>query len=104
MTFNPGVTTQAEAVATTTDTKYSTNETMNIYLSNASNATISDNQGIGTITNDDAQPTISINDVSVAEGGNLSFTVTLSNASYQTITVDYARSEERATREDSEYT
>jgi hypothetical protein len=70
------------------------NETFNVGLSGATNATIADSQGIGTINNDDAQPTISINDISVNEGDSgttsAGFTVSLSNASSQTITVSYA--------------
>jgi uncharacterized repeat protein (TIGR01451 family) len=55
------------------------------------NFTISDGQGIGTIINDDAGPSLSINDVTVTEGNsgtiNANFTVTLSAASNQTVTV-----------------
>ena len=50
-------------------------------LSNPINATIADGQGIGTITDDDPPPTLSINDVTVAEGNagttDATFTVTL---------------------------
>ena len=56
---------------------------------------------MGTITNDDTQPTISINDVSVTEGNagttSAGFTVSLSNASSQTITVNYATADNTAT-------
>src|SRR6185295_2448393 len=58
---------------------------------------IFDNQATGTITNDDAAPptpTFFINDVTVTEGDsgtlNANFTVTLSPASNQQTTVDYA--------------
>jgi Calx-beta domain-containing protein len=70
------------------------NETFNVNLSNASGGTIGDALGVGTITNDDAQPTISINDVAVTEGTSGTtvavFTVTLSAPSGQTVTVGYA--------------
>ena len=47
--------------------------------------------GTGTITDDDATPTLSINDVIVNEGaGTTTFTVTLSAASGQTVSVNYA--------------
>src|SRR5207249_3581774 len=50
-----------------------------------------DNQGLGTISNDDLAPTMSINYVSVLEGNlgttNAVFTVTLSAVSGQTVTV-----------------
>ena len=71
------------------------------------NATIADGQGIGTITNDDARPTLSINDVAVAEGNagttTLGFTVTLSAASGQTVTVGYATANGTATTADGDY-
>ena len=60
-----------------------------------------DGQGIGTITNDDATPTLTIGDVTVAEGNagttTAMFTVTLSAASGQTVTVNYATANGTAT-------
>jgi hypothetical protein len=65
------------------------------------NATISKAQGIGTILNDDLQPTISINNVSLFEGStgtiNAVFTVSLSNLSYQDVTVTYVPADGTAT-------
>ncbi len=54
------------------DTTVEPNETFNVNLSNATgNATIADNQGVGTIVNDDAAASnISINDVSHDEGNS----------------------------------
>jgi hypothetical protein len=76
-------------------------ESFNLNLSGATNATISDSQGVGTITNDDSQPTITINDVTVNEGNTgtsqATFTVMLSNSSSQTVTVNYATSDGTAT-------
>ena len=40
-------------------------ETFGITLSNPSNATIGDGSGLGTITDDDPLPALSVNDVSV---------------------------------------
>jgi glucose/arabinose dehydrogenase len=97
VTFDPGQTSKPVSVSVNGDTTFEPNETFNVNLSGATNATISDSQGVGTINNDDAQPTISINDVSVAEGNSgtsaLGFTVSLSNPSSQTITVNYATQE-----------
>ncbi len=63
-------------------------ETFEVRLSNPDRATIADNTGVGTILdNDGAQPSISINDVTVVEGGTANFAVTLSAASTQTVTV-----------------
>ena len=57
-------------------------------------STITDAQGTGTITDDDPTPTLSIDDVSRVEGGPVhAFTVTLSAASGQQVTVDYPTAE-----------
>ena len=57
-------------------------ETVTMTLSNASNATISDATGTFTITDDDATPSLSINDVSTTNESNTAtnMTVTLSAA------------------------
>src|SRR5262249_43706264 len=93
LTFASGVTTQTITVPVVGDTLGEANETFFVNLSGANNATIADNQGVGTITNDDL-PSIAINSVSVTEGNtgsvNAVFTVTLSIASTQTINVNYA--------------
>ena len=68
VTFNPGETSKPVTVNVNGDTVSENNETFNVNLSNATNATIAHSQGVGTITNDDAAPTISINDVTVTEG------------------------------------
>src|SRR2546430_2538583 len=107
VTFAPGVTIQPVTVTVNGDTKFEPNETFFVNLSNPTNATIADGQGQGTILNDDAQPTISINDVSLAEGNSgttsFVFTVSLSNASSQTITVTYATADGTATTADNDY-
>jgi glucose/arabinose dehydrogenase len=101
LTFESGQTSKPISVSVNGDTTFEPNETFNVNLSGATNATISDSQGVGTITNDDAQPTISVNDVSVSEGNAgtsvAGFTVSLSNPGYQTITVNYATAENTAT-------
>ena len=53
--------------------------------------------GAGTITDNDAQPSISVGDVYVQEGGTMVFTVTLSNPSAQTVSVNYATANGTAT-------
>ena len=53
--------------------------------------------GTGTIADDDGAPQIMVNDVTVNEAaGTLTFEVTLSAASGQTVTVDYATSDNTA--------
>ena len=73
------------------DTTYEPTEAFFVNVTNVTGATLSDGVGQGNITNDDAAPTLSINSVSIAEGNSgtttLGFTVSLSSASSQTITV-----------------
>ena len=71
VTFLPDVTQQMINVQTTADTKFELDDQFEVNLSNAVNATtIGDAQGIGTILNDDVQPTIMISDASITEGGS----------------------------------
>jgi len=71
-------------------------ETFFLNLSNAVNATIADGQGVGTITDDDNVPTLSIQDVSVAEGTGSNTTAnvraTLSNPTTSAVTFTYSTS------------
>lgn len=82
-------------------------ETYFVNVTNVINAIVVDGQGVGTITNDDPVPSLSINDVSVVEGNagtvNAVFTVTLSAASGQTVSVNYATADGTATQP-SDYT
>ncbi len=92
LNFAAGVTTQAFTVATLTDAVTEGNETFNVNLSGASaGASITDAQGIGTITNVAPPPpnnaTFSINDVTVAEGGTASFTVTRAGTTTTAVSV-----------------
>ena len=70
--FGANENTQTISVTINGDTKVEANETFNVVLSNATNgATISDSQGVGTITNDDGEAiagSVSINDVTISEG------------------------------------
>src|SRR5207245_425669 len=99
LTFNPGDTSKTITVTVNGDTKFEPDETFTVTLSGATNATIAKAVGTGTIQNDDTQPALSIDDVVTPEGTTSStppgttafpFTVSLSNASTQTITVNYA--------------
>ena len=93
LTFAANETSKTIAVSVTGDTINEANETVIVTLSSASGADIVTASGTGTITDDDT-PRFSINSPSVVEGdsstANLEFTVTLSPASYQATTVDYA--------------
>ncbi len=93
-TIAPGATTATIAVTVNGDVTDEANETFTVGLSNPGNATIADASGTGTITDDDAAPTLSIDDVSVAEGNagttTATFTVSLSAVSGKTVTVDWS--------------
>jgi hypothetical protein len=107
VSFAPGETTRPVSVTVNGDTKNEANETFTVNLSGPVNATVSDNQGTGTITNDDAVPALSINDVAVAEEDSgtttAGFTVSLSAVSGQTVTVGYATADGTATTADADY-
>ena len=82
------------------DTVDEPNETFGITISAPVNATIGDGSGVGTITDDDPLPVISVGDASLAEGdagaSTMSFGISLSHASAQTITVAWATSDATA--------
>src|SRR6266545_4014263 len=104
LTFQPGRTTRPVAVTVNGDTIDEEDETYFVNLSSPVNATIVDGQGLGTITDDDGFPALSIGDATVTEGNsgtvNATFTVTLSPASGQTVSVDYATADGTATAPD----
>ncbi len=93
-TINPGNTTYTFDVTVNGDTLFETNQTFFVDVTNVTGANVVDGQGLGTITNDDAQPSFSIADAAITEGNAgtslLTFTVTLSAAPEATATVDYA--------------
>ena len=101
LTFAPGTTTQTINVPVLPDTIDEANETFTVGLSNATNATISTTTGTGTIVDNDTAPSLSIGNTSVTEGNsgtvNATLTVTLSAASGQTVTVNYATADGSAT-------
>jgi len=91
LSFASGQATKTVTIVTTVDLTYENNETVNLNLTNPTNsASISDTQGVGTINNDDAAPSFSVNNVSISEGGNLSFIVTKAGATAKSHNVNYA--------------
>ncbi|MFL5679673.1 MAG: beta strand repeat-containing protein [Chloroflexota bacterium] len=100
LSFAPGVTTQTITIAVTGDVLDEFNETFLVTLSDPTNATLGDGVATGTITDDDAAPTVSIGDATVAEGNAgsvpLTVTVSLSAASGKAISVDYATADSTA--------
>jgi large repetitive protein len=93
LTFAPGETSKTISIYVIGDTIDEFDESFFLNLSNATNATIADAQGAGTIADNDAPPTLTINDKTITEGDNgtqtMTFTVTLSAVSQKTIDVNY---------------
>ena len=101
ITFAPFVTSRVVPVTIVGDLALEPNETFSVTLSTPSNATIDDGTGIVTISDDDAPPTITITDASVTEGNSgttpATFTVSLSHASGNPVTVQDATANGTAT-------
>ncbi len=96
VTILAGQTTATIVVDVNGDTKDEIDETFNVTLSNAVNATIGDGSGLGTINDDDAAPSVSIANLTVTEGdsgtSDAAFSVNLSAVSGKEVTVDFATS------------
>ncbi|MDT4966095.1 MAG: hypothetical protein QOJ64_832 [Acidobacteriota bacterium] len=94
ITFTPGETIKTFPILAKGDTLDEPDEFFTVGLSRQTNATLADGEGKITIIDDDPAPTLSINDVTIAEGNSgtvsLAFTVQLSAASGQLVTVNFA--------------
>jgi hypothetical protein len=99
LTFTPGQISQDIIISVNGDTAIEPDETFLINLSNPSNALITDNEGLGTITNDDGDDisvtlpiiTLTISPESVTEDGttNLVYTFTRTGVTTDALTVNY---------------
>jgi large repetitive protein len=91
--FAPGITSAMVSVVVNGDLVPEGNEAFLMQLSAPQNASLLDAQGQGSISNDDAVPSLSIDDVSALEGDagskTFTFTVTLSGPSGGQVTVDF---------------
>lgn len=100
-TIPAGSSTYTFTVQVNGDTLNEPSETFFVNVTGVTNAVVVDGQGVGTIVNDDPLPSLSIDDVTVVEGNsgttNAVFTVSLSAASGQTVTVNYATADGTAT-------
>ena len=96
LTFKAGETRKIITVGVGGDTLYEDGETFAVKLAGATGAAIGQGTATGTIQNDDAAPTLSISNVSYAEGiagtTPFAFKVTLSRDSSLPVTVHYATS------------
>lgn len=99
LTFIPGSpTTQTFTVSTSNDVLDEEDEVFNVQLSNATNATIGDGLGFGTILDNDAPPTLSIANTSVDESLDYAtVTVSLSTLSGRDVSFAYTTSGQSAT-------
>ena len=99
LTFNKGVTSKSILIPILGDSVVESDETFFVNLSNPKKATIADGQGVVTIVNDDTQ--IWMYDTWQSEGNSgttsFNFTVFLSTASSQPVTVHYATANGTAT-------
>jgi hypothetical protein len=100
LTFAPGETSKTISVLVNGDRVGEPNETFVVNLSSPTNATVADGQGVGTILDD--EPRISVSDVTKYEGKKgqttlFTFTVTLSAAYDQAVTMSYRTANGTAT-------
>lgn len=116
LTFDPGQTSRSIVVTIIDDGVIESNETFGLQLSNATGgATIFDDQGVGTIVDNDTIVYVSIGDVTMNEGNprkgknrgprttQATFTITLSEVTDDTVTVQYTTQDGTARSIDSDY-
>ena len=107
LTFSAGDRTATIEVTVIDDTDEEQDETFTLRLTNPAGATIEDDEGVGTIRDDDGTspppttPSLRIGDAAVDEGGGTAvFTVTANAESSGTMTVEYATADDSATAGD----
>ena len=99
LTFLPGQTTKVVNVRIKGDTRDESDENFFVVLSNPVGASVSKDQALGTIVDDDPAPTLSVSNASMTEGRTnrtLTFQACLSAPSGQIVTVNYATSDNTA--------
>jgi hypothetical protein len=106
LTFAPGETSKTVTVQIIGDRLAEAHETFVLNLSAPTNATVADGQGVGTITDD--EPRIGIGTVTKVEGRKnhttlFTFTVTLSAAYDQAVTMSFRTADGTATTSDGDY-
>jgi ELWxxDGT repeat protein len=106
VTFAPGETSKSITVQVNGDRRGEADESFYVDLGVATNATVVDGRGVGTVRDD--EPRVSISDVTRAEGKKgqttlFTFTVTLSAAYDQAVTMSYRTADGTATTGNSDY-
>jgi uncharacterized repeat protein (TIGR01451 family) len=90
LVFLPGETSKEVVVPVVGDTIDEVEETFTLYLNNAVNAGFADSQGLGTITDDEVFPDLSLTNADspnvVAAGENITYTLTVRNLGFDTAT------------------
>jgi hypothetical protein len=106
LTFEPGETTKTIDVVVRGDLLDEYTETFRVILDSPTNASLSDGQATGAITNDDPTPSLTIADVTQAEGSSgsaaMTFTLRLSAPSGKDVAV-YFRTDDGTARAGSDY-
>jgi hypothetical protein len=98
LTFASGETSKTISVATLADAASEGNETFMVNLSSPTGgATITDSQGVGTITNVAPAASFSVSNASADEGAPLDFTVTRSGDASASHSINYATANDEAT-------
>ena len=102
--FAAGDTSETVQVSVTNDQISEPDETFTLVLSDPSNATANTPSGTATIVDNDGEPGLRVNDITVREraGAVVQFTVTLEPISSDTVTVDYTTADGTALA-DSDY-
>src|SRR6185369_91516 len=107
VTIPAGATSRTATVTVFGDNTDEPDETFFVNILSATNATISEARGVGTINDDDPTPTVTITNVSLAEGDagttSFNFSVRLSNPSQDNVSVSFATSDGTA-QAGSDYT
>jgi chitinase len=107
LTFLAGETAKTVSVTVIGDQLSESDEAFFLNLSNPTGALIADSQGRATLIKDDALPTVTIADAWIVEGQsgtkNITFTLQLSTASGQYVSVSYATADGTATLAGNDY-
>ncbi len=93
LTFAPGATRSTISVQLADDALDEPAETFTVALGSPVGAEIDAGTATGTITDNDDEPTVSVEDATGTEGADADFVVELSAASGRDVTVDYATSD-----------
>ena len=100
--FAPGESEKTIVVTVLGDDINEENETVLVDVSAVTGAKVADAQGLGTIVDKNAPPSLSIDDTQTREGDGATFTVTLAGTTLRTVTVTFSTVESTA-KEGTDY-